>query len=245
MSKAILLLHGFATDKTDFDAVLENLKAIYDYVECPNLPGHDKKGLKGFTKIKTIEFIEKEITKLEKKYDIVDILGFSMGGALASYLASRFKVRKLILLAPANAYINTKYPIERIKKFLEYIDAKWNNKKDGTIEEHKILLKDDSDAFGVTKKYILPNYNLRSIKQFIDIIKYCKQNTKKIDSETLVILGDIDQLVPDKTVAILSKYCKNMNVIKFKNLSHMMLRSKKAKMVVKTIIDFIKEDKNE
>ena len=40
MTKAILLLHGFATNKTDFDPIIDELNNLYDHVECHNLPGH-------------------------------------------------------------------------------------------------------------------------------------------------------------------------------------------------------------
>ena len=104
MKKAILLLHGFATDKTDFDPIIPYLEKMYDHIEINNLPGHDVLQLKD------------QMKKLQKEYEIVDVMGFSMGGALATYLASHFKVRNLVLLAPAVLYINANYPIARFKK---------------------------------------------------------------------------------------------------------------------------------
>ena len=130
MKKAILLLHGFATDKTDFDPIIPYLEKMYDHIEINNLPGHDVLQLKGFTKTRTIHFVIAQMKKLQKEYEIVDVMGFSMGGALATYLASHFKVRNLVLLAPAVLYINANYPIARFKKFFEYLKAKYFDNQD-------------------------------------------------------------------------------------------------------------------
>lgn len=246
MKKAILLLHGFATDPTDFDPIIDNLKTIYDHIETPFMPGHKVKGLKGFTCNSTIALVENIISELEQNYDVIDIMGFSMGGALGSYLASKHHVRNLILLAPANVYINPKFPLERVKAFAEYLDAKLfesnGHKKNKIIKEHELRLKEDSDAMKVTKKFLLPNYNPRSIAQFAKIIRYCKDNMKKISSPTLIILGDIDQLVPERTYDYLAKYCLNLKKVKFKGVSHMMLRSTKSDQLIKTIMSFITEN---
>ena len=192
MKKAILLLHGFATDKTDFDPIIPYLEKMYDHIEINNLPGHDVLQLKGFTKTRTIHFVIDQMKKLQKEYEIVDVMGFSMGGALATYLASHFKVRNLVLLAPAVLYINANYPIARFKKFFEYLKAKYFDNQDENnqekIEEFNQRMLEDQEVIKITKQYILPNYNLRTIKEFRDIIKFCKDNIGPIEAQTLVIM---------------------------------------------------------
>ena len=243
MKKAILLLHGFATDKTDFNPLIPFLKKIYDYIEMNNLPGHGILHLKGFTARKTISAVEKQMNNLEKEYDLIDVIGFSMGGVLATHLASHHKVHRLVLLAPANLYINANYPISRFKKFMEYLKARISEdkKEDFNLEvaEFNQRILEDKDVAKVIKKFILPNYNLRTIREFLNIVKYCRENIKPIKAKTLVIMGDIDQLVPESSDEYLSKYCKNKTSVTFKNVSHMMLRSKRKKEIVKEILDFL------
>lgn len=243
MKKAILLLHGFATDKSDFNPIIPFLKNIYDHVEINNLPGHDVLHLKGFTAKKTISFVEKLLTKLEKDYDDIDIIGFSMGGVLAAYLASHHKVKHLVLLAPANIYINANYPLSRFKKFFAYLKVRLLKDKEEDykleVEEFNQRVLEDKEVVKIVKKFILPNYNLRTIREFRDVVKYCRDNMAEIDAKTLVIMGDIDQLVPESSDEYLSKYCKYKISITFKNVSHMMLRSKKKEKIIKVILDFL------
>ena len=109
MSKAILLIHGFATDIDDFYNIIPDLTKRYDYIELKNLPGHGKNSnLKQFDVEKTFACVEESAQKLLARFDEVDVIGFSMGGSLAAYLASKYHFNKIVLLAPANNYINWK-----------------------------------------------------------------------------------------------------------------------------------------
>lgn len=245
MKKAVLLIHGFATNSEDFDPIIPELAKIYDHIEAKNLPGHDTIHLKGFKEKDTIDFVEHQISNLEKEYDVIDILGFSMGGALAAMLASHHKVEHLILLAPAILYLNANYPISRFKKYLHYLDAKLalDIKKDSSkqyeIDDYHMRLLEDKDALEIFKRFIMPNYSLRTINEFAKIVKYCRNHLAPIEAKTLVIMGDIDQLVPKSVDKYLDDYCKDKITITIKNASHMMLRSKKSQEIIEQIVTFL------
>ncbi|WP_396631466.1 alpha/beta hydrolase, partial [Lysinibacillus sp. D4A3_S15] len=51
---------------------------------------------------------ELAIRLLDKKVDEMIVVGFSMGGIIALYLAKRYKVKKLLLLSAAAKYISPK-----------------------------------------------------------------------------------------------------------------------------------------
>ena len=245
MRKAVFLLHGFATDNTDFANLIPYLTEKYDYIQNENLPGHtNKHGLKGFTMPATLGYVTRIIEELINNYDEVDIIGFSMGGALAAYLASNYKIHKLVLLAPADIYINAKYPLVRIKKYFEYLITKHNKNKNGidrilSMEDYNSVLLEEADAVKITKKYILPNYNLRTIKEFMSTIKFCKENTGEIKNETLIIMGDLDQLVSEKSGEFIKDRCNNAKIVTFENVSHMMLRSRRYRAIIKEIMSFL------
>ena len=58
MKKAVILIHGYATDKTDFAPLIPYLEGIYDYVCARNIQGHGldtKDHLLNFNAIDTIK----------------------------------------------------------------------------------------------------------------------------------------------------------------------------------------------
>lgn len=99
---AILLLHGFGSTPAVFRQLLP-FCADYDAVFAPCLPGHGS-NLADFAKTKLeeiVSFVETLCTTLMAEFDALDVLGLSMGGAIASHLSTSFKFRHLYLLAPA------------------------------------------------------------------------------------------------------------------------------------------------
>lgn len=59
---------------------------------------------------------EKVINNIQNDYDQIILIGFSMGGIIASYLANKAKVSKVILLACAYDYMNVDNVIDYIFK---------------------------------------------------------------------------------------------------------------------------------
>ncbi|MDF9825006.1 esterase/lipase [Breznakia sp. PF5-3] len=65
-----------------------------------------------------IERCEKELEKLLPLQRDIYIIGFSMGGVLASYLASKYNVKKLFLIAPAFEFISLRSVVDTIMKII-------------------------------------------------------------------------------------------------------------------------------
>jgi carboxylesterase len=76
---------------------------------CPTLPGHgESQTLKGIHFRQWLDHAEVELNKLFQSCDVVYVIGFSMGGLIACFLAANYPVDKLILLSAAAYYINPK-----------------------------------------------------------------------------------------------------------------------------------------
>lgn len=102
---AILTIHGFGT----------NLHHHYDplaqYFESKNIPVvqfdiYDVDDPTDDNMVNWIERCEMKMLETRKEYDEIILIGFSMGGVIASYLASVYKVKYLILVAPAFQYLD-------------------------------------------------------------------------------------------------------------------------------------------
>lgn len=244
MSKAILLLHGFATDSNDFKNIIKELKKRYEIVRAPTLPSHKKKNhLKDFSVQEVFSCFEKEYDELVEKYEAIDIMGFSMGGAVAAYLASKGNVDNLILLAPANAYLNAILPISRIKMFFEYLFSAISvpSEEISLFQKDTFLnsLEDDKISLDVAFKKLLPNYRYHSINAFRDVIKKCNKGLKKIAAHTLIVYGTVDQLVPKHSIRMVAKHCDDCKTIILPGISHLMLNSRNYEIVCDCVLQFI------
>src|SRR5699024_10116542 len=78
-------------------------------IKVPTLPGHGETlALGNVTHDKWLQAAEDALQSLKEKYTQVYLIGFSMGGMIAAYLAAKFKVDKLVLLAPAGKIFSLK-----------------------------------------------------------------------------------------------------------------------------------------
>lgn len=108
--KAILIIHGFGGGVYDEEYLSTNLEFIKNYdVFTFTLPGHD--GFPGkYTRFDWINSAEKQIENLiNHGYKNIYLVGHSMGGVISTYIASKYKeVKKLVLAAPAFHYLKFK-----------------------------------------------------------------------------------------------------------------------------------------
>lgn len=251
MKKAVLLIHGYATDKTDFAPIIPYLEGIYDCVYAKNIPGHglDRQDhLKNFNAIDSIKAVDSWAEELFANYDIVDVIGFSMGGAIATYLATKHKFGKVVLLAPANKYINGAVGFSRTKLYLDYLGSRIIGKQNKTAEIHKEAIADDKKSLNMAVKRLIPSYTPKSLLQFTQLIDYC--NYKLMDgfitSPTLIVYGSVDQLVPKSSINFVKKYSKNAKVVLLNGISHLMFNSTNVRELTETILNFLcKDDINE
>ncbi len=247
---AVLLLHGYATNVEDYFSLLPHLNMYYDYVEIKNYPGHDSgsKHLYGFNAIDTIKQVVFECEYLFKNYEEVDVIGFSMGGAIATYLATNYNFRKVILLAPANKFLNIRFGFRRLQIWFDYMKQRLNKDleetKSALIEaERKSFVANDKKSLNMAVKQLLPNYTPETIAQFMEVVEYCNSyfENGRIYSQTLLLWGDVDQLVPKKTLAYISERCEHITTKILPGISHLMLNSENNEIIVNEIINFIKK----
>lgn len=212
--KALLCIHGLLSDEDDYYIIKKNLSCMYDYISIPNIPGHGK-NIQKFNYENVVNFITLEYDKLSEKYDYIDVIGYSIGGVIASYLAQIRNPHSIILLAPAFSYINPK--------------------------NYKYLFCNSSNA-KLTKNDIKKKMNYRQIKYFIIFSSIVRKINKQIyifNMPLCVMFGKNDYLVNDKTGQIILSKCKS----KYKELllldNHDHFNITKTNIVSKNIISFL------
>ncbi len=246
---AILLLHGFATDCNDFNKIAPLLSARYQEVCCPNLPYHGEGTEKEKMCHKDIlDFVEAAFDQLKKRHKQVDVLGFSMGGALASHLASNKDVHRLILLAPANKYLSLNFLKNSIKWFIEASHIEKSRKTGKEVQSEttvsvKEMMGDISDGLKRFFTRIIKRYTFANISEFSKVIKYCNTNLKDIHAPTIIIWGKLDQLVPYSSIRHVVRHCRNdiTRIIVYPDVSHLMLYSSAHYKITDDILRFLED----
>lgn len=227
--KAVLLIHGFAGGIYDFGTLANEIQLNTNYdVFTFTLPGHDKSRINNVTKEDWIKACEKEIENLiNHGYKKIIVIGHSMGGVLASYIASKYKeVKKLILAAPAFRYFTFKDD-----KF-DLIDSIKNSPK---------ILKDYSLDTVISRIFKVP---VKTAIEFTKLVKEKEKELANINCPTLIIHGLSDEIAPkESTNYVHNKINSKVNIlVEIKDVNHDIFTKKRNEEIIELIIKFIKNN---
>lgn len=205
--KAILLIHGFAGGNYDYNSLGNDLELYNSFdVFTFTLPGHERMIIDKVTREDWIKKAEDEIEKIiNANYKEVYVIGHSMGGVIASHLASKYKeVKKLVLAAPAFHYLAFKGDkidvIESIKKLPN-------------------LFKNYAPEEVLSRIFKIP---APTIKEFMKLVEEHTKDIKDITCPTLILHGEKDDIVPVDSVQYVYDNIKSKSVtlIELHSLTH-------------------------
>ena len=178
--KAILVVHGFAGGTYDQEELANYLELCRHYdVYQFTLPGHKT----NLSKVKSNDWIKSSECMIEwligHGYTKIYLVGHSMGGVIATYLASKYKeVKKLVLLAPAFHYLEVKDKNLNISKSLKDIP-----KVVKTYGKEEILSR-------------MLKLNIGVLREFMTLVRDYYDYPNEVYCDTLIIQGKNDNVVP-------------------------------------------------
>lgn len=228
--KAILFIHGFVGGTYDYNNFPNELQINKNFdVFSFTLPGHDKLIVKNVKYTQWLEESEKQILFLiENKYKCIYVIGHSMGGVIATYLASKYKeVKKLVLVAPAFRYFYFK-------------DGKINIKNiSQTIKNMPELFRKMGTEIVIERISKTP---ISTMLEFTKLINYCEEYIAKITCPTLIIHGTDDTVVPQEGTDYVYNNItsKSTTMVNINEVTHDCFRGKRKEEIKKIITDFLK-----
>ncbi len=249
MSKAILTVHGYLTDKHDFGRLYDFLDC-YDEVYAVEIPGHNGKvDMRKFTVSSTFSVLLNAYDRLKALYDSVDAVGFSMGGALTTWLCAVRSVRRAVVFAPANKYFNFKMPLNAVE-FYGGKSIEAYRSTDGSIGKKAAAVGSALAPYGeninitgkVARSRTLKYFTPRNGLVFRNIIKQCNtmiEAMSPIKTPLLALWGKLDELVPQKSVEYISKHFSDSRVKIYPDVGHAMLYSNLDHLFIKEAMDFL------
>lgn len=185
MKTGVLFIHGFTGGTYEVQPFVSYVKKHTDWsVEVPTLPGHGVTlNLRNVSAENWLMEAELAMRRLKKRVDRVIIVGFSMGGLIAMYLALRYRVDRLILLSAAAKYISPLVLLE---------DAK-------IILTESVTKKYTSNTFYHLYNYKLTHTPIKAVFEFLKIVKTVKPYFDYITCPVCIVQGEKDGIVPFST----------------------------------------------
>ncbi|RKJ64207.1 alpha/beta fold hydrolase [Butyricicoccus sp. 1XD8-22] len=230
MTKGILMLHGFTGGPYEVRPLANFIRNETEWiVETPTFCGHGETlSLKGYKAEHWLLDAEVAYRKLARKCDEVIVVGFSMGGMIALYLATKYKVEKLVLLSPAAKYIA---PVQLLKDIRQIIKDAIN----GHLKDNELFKRYESK---------INNVPVSSAVQFMRIVKMVTPYISKINVPTYLIQGRCDGIVPYTTAQYLYDQlpCSEKYIFFSQNGKHHICYSDDCDIWFPGILKFLQED---
>ncbi len=253
MSRALMTIHGFLTDIHDFGRLYEHLP-MYDKVVACKIPGHnDKLDFRKFTVANTLKAVLHCYDQLAQKYDEIDVVGFSMGGSLTTYLCTQRNVRKAVLIAPANKYINLASPLSTLKFYLRFVSGTYTKTvgslKDRIASTQKALapyVENTKATSNMAMRRFFPYINMYTFTAFANVIKAINVEVEAhspIDTPLLAFWGQLDELAPQASLDYISKHFVDMQTIIYPDVGHTLMLSSRDGDFIREAIKFLTDGK--
>ncbi|WP_016995016.1 alpha/beta hydrolase [Lysinibacillus boronitolerans] len=189
MSVGVLCIHGFSGGPYEVEPFTTYLRSHTNWIiEEPTLSGHGEElHMSGFKAKHWLMDAELAFRALAKKVDEVIVVGFSMGGIIALYLAKRYKVKKLVLLSAAAKYVSPKQLVKDFK-----------------------MLATEAYHHNLTNNELFQRYHhkfnnvpLASTVEFMKLVRMVAPYYRHIQIPVFIVQGKLDGIVPYHTAQFL------------------------------------------
>ncbi|MGM8366219.1 alpha/beta hydrolase [Virgibacillus sp. W0181] len=225
-----LVIHGFTGGPYEVEPLAEYLRESTNWhIDVPTLPGHGETlNLENVTYQDWLHTAETAFLQLQEQHDTIYVIGFSMGGMIAAYLAAKYRIERLVLLAPAGKYIS-------IKNIGSYIGDVITDGVRGRLGEN------EKYAHYKNKIGEVP---LKANMEFIRLVKYTREYLKEIHCPVLIVHGQRDGLVPPKTAYYLDKeiQSKHKEVVFFERSDHLICLGEDSEILNDIIYSFLQKE---
>lgn len=185
MKTGVLGIHGFTGGPYELQPFVDYLDAHTDWnIVVPTLPGHGETlELRHLTAESWMMAAEQSLRQLQKEVDRVIIVGFSMGGIIAMYLANRYPIHKLVLLSAAAKYV---YPAQLLQDIKD-------------MAKEAILGKIEDNPLYKRYGYKVKETPIPATFEFIRLVRIVQPYYGQIKIPVYIVQGKKDGIVPYAT----------------------------------------------
>ncbi|MTD31578.1 carboxylesterase [Planomicrobium sp. YIM 101495] len=230
MRTGVLLIHGFTGGPFEVQPLADYIEERTEWlVEIPTLPGHGEKlKLKNVSAESWMMEAELAIRKLKEQADRIIVVGFSMGGLIAMYLATRYKLDRLVLLSAAVKYINPVQLLEEIR----------NSARDAMSRKLS-----ENPLFHLYE-YKLIHTPISAAVEFLRIVRFVEPYYKSIKVPVIIVQGEKDGIVPPSAANLIFETIGSEEklLITSANSQHLICYSDDSEDWFEHVLAFMHED---
>ena len=217
--KAVLIIHGFTGNLYDNEYLMNYLELDSKLdVYARTLPGHNQDRFCNAKVDDWLNFVDNQVKELiNNGYKSIYVIGHSMGGILASYVASKYKqIKKVVLVNAAFDYFNLKQNKEDIK--------------DRDLEKYSHLWQ---KALRTSPFMIL---------EFTKLVKKGQSYLSKVKCPVLILRSTRDEIVPYSAGDLIYKKLGTIEkwLTDVKGAEHVILSGNRKEITSGYIRDFLK-----
>lgn len=227
MSTGCLMLHGFTGGTYEVGPLAYYLHEHTTWdIRLPTLPGHEKGAhLDEVTHEEWLAVAETTLQDLLEKNEVVHIIGFSMGGMIAAYLAATYPIGKVVLLAPAGKFLSVRQLTVDVTDVVA--DGFRGRLNENVVYEHyKAKLRTVPAKAGI---------------EFLKLQRYTRPYLKELTKPVFIAHGRQDTIVPVQTVYYLEKEipAKMKHVVIFDCSRHLLCLGEDQHVLIRMVYKFL------
>lgn len=224
------IIHGYTGGPYEIEPLVSHLQRETDWeIVVPVLTGHGRE--LDFTNVSYKVWLEETAEALKELIAVCDqvyVIGFSMGGMIASYLAATQPVDKLILLAPARKYVSFKYLAQALGGMV-------GDGLKGTLQENNLFIN-YKNKFG--------EISVKANVEFMKLVHYTKPFLEKITAPVFIIQGQHDELVPKKIAYALEEEIGSAKkrIVLIEGAGHHLCLGPDKEVINTMVLDYLEHD---
>lgn len=197
----IFCVHGFGVRRSlEFEPLKKYFENLGYEVVIPEI--FDQTQMNDTDPSEWIRRIEEPLENLISQNKSIFLVGFSMGGVIASNCAAKYDIERLVLLAPAFEYITAKAILDTVEGVARQI-----------INRPEVIASD------------FPPLPDNFTSTFKEVVSMCKESISKVQCPVLIFHGTEDKVIPLRSsdYAYESIQHDNKRLFQLKDVPHRIL----------------------
>ncbi|MCR4424786.1 MAG: alpha/beta fold hydrolase [Firmicutes bacterium] len=225
---AALIIHGFAGSPSEVRPIGEHLASRGIFAYAPRLPGHGT-SVEDMSRTRFTDWVgcaESALVRMKSEHDLVFVVGFSMGGLIALYLAQRHEVDGIAVISSPMRIRDPRVVLLPILKFFQKYDPPAPVPPEVSSGVNKVAY---------TQKPLV------CAESLIRLMSIVRRNLAKVTTPALVVAGAQDRTAPPEDARYIADHLASVDkrLVLLPNSRHMCMFGEDQERLFEELSSFV------